>query len=251
MSSSPDVLSSPRTARARRIGLVAALVVAPWLLVLATGAGLLALSHGGNDSTGVGSLAVAAAHPGLYRLAMVLAMLGSLLMVPAVIGVMRLIGYRAARLGLIGGVVTAAAYICYFAMNSGDRFQLAMIARGDTGAEFGHVLDTSQNGASVLWYFLLFAVGSLVGTFMLGLALRRSRVVPWWAAASVMAWSVLKAPEFLGLRVAEIVGSVLLAIGFAVAARALSRVPLAVAAQQQIGENGAYPAVVALGVDQA
>jgi hypothetical protein len=35
-----------------------------------------------------------------------------------------------------------------------------------------------------------------------------------------MAWSVLKVPEFMGLRVAEIVGSVLLAIGFAVAARA-------------------------------
>lgn len=182
---------------------------------------------------------------------MVLAMLGSLLMVPAVIGIMRLIGYRAARLGLIGGVLTAAAYVCYFAMNSGDRFQLAMIARGDTGAEFGHVIDTSQNGASVVWYFLLFAAGSLIGTFLLGMALRRGGEVPWWAAASVMAWSVLKIPEFLGLRVAEIVGSVLLAIGFAVAARALSRVPLGVAAEPQVGEDGAYSAVVALGVDQA
>jgi hypothetical protein len=251
MSSSPDVFPSPRTARARRTGLVAALVVAPWLFVLANGAGLLETSHGGNDSTGVGALAVAAAHPGLYRSAMVFAMLGSLLMVPAIIGVMRLIGYRAARLGLIGGVLTAAAYICYFAMNSGDRFNLAMVARGDTGTEFGHVIDTSLNGASVVWYFTLFAAGSLIGTFLLGLALRRGRVVPWWAAASVMAWSVLKVPEFLGLRVAEIVGSVLLAIGFAVAARALSRLPLPAAAQPQVSENGEHPAVVAVGVDQA
>jgi hypothetical protein len=249
MSSSPDVFS-PRTARVRQQGLVAALIGAPWLLVLATGAGLLALSHG-DDSTGAGSLAVAAAHPGLYRSAMVFAMLGSLLMVPAVIGVMRLIGYRAAWLGLIGGVLTAASYICYFAMNSGDRFQLAMVARGDTGAEFGHVIDTSMNGASVVWYFLIFAAGSLIGTFLLGLGLWRGGVVPRWAAASVMAWSVLEVPQFLGLRDAEMVGSVLLAIGFAVVAYAVSRLPLAAAAQPQVSEDGEYPAVVALGVDQA
>jgi hypothetical protein len=170
MSSSPDVFSSPRTARARRTGLVAALIAAPWLLVLATGAGLLALSHGGSDST---------------------------------------------------------------------------------GAEFGHVIDTSLNGASVVWYFLLFAAGSLIGTFLLGLGLWRGGGVPRWAAASVMAWSVLEVPQFLGLRDAEIVGSVLLAIGFTVAAHAVSRLPLAAAAQPQVGEDGEYPAVVPVGVDQA
>lgn len=251
MTSSTDVLPPPPTARARRTGLVAAVIVAPWLFVLANGAGLLETSKGGNDNSGAGALALAAAHPGLDRFAMVTAMLGSLLMVPAVIGLMRLIGFRSARLGLIGGVLTAAAYICYFAMNSGDRFQLAMVARGDTGPEFGKIIDTSLNGASVVWYFLLFAVGSLVGTFLLGLALRRGRVVPWWVAATVMAWSVLKIPEFLGLRVAEILGSVLLAIGFAVVARTLSRQQLTAAAQPQIGEHRQHPAVVSLGVDQS
>ena len=66
-----------------------------------------------------------------------------------------------------------------------------------------------------------------------------------------MAWSVLKIPEFLGLQMAEIVGSVLLAAGFAAVARALSRRPLPVAAQPQEGENHEYPAVVPLGVDQS
>jgi hypothetical protein len=251
MSSSSDVFPVPRTARARRAGLVAALAAAPWLLVLGTVAGLLALGQGGSDSTGAGSLALAAAHPGLYRSAMVFTMLGALLMVPAVIGVMRLVGYRAARLGLIGGVLTAAAYISYFALDSGDRLTLALAARGDTGAEFGRVLDASLNGASVVWYSLLFAAGSLIGTFLLGLALWGSRVVPRWAAGSVLAWAVLKIPEFLGLRTAEAAGLVLLAVGFAVAARALSRVPLVAAAPPQVSEDGQYPAVVALGVDQA
>lgn len=98
MTSSPDVLPPIRTARTRRAGRAAALIVAPWLFVLANGAGLIETSHGGNDTTGAGALAWAAAHPGLERFAMVTAMLGSLLMVPATIGVMRLIGFRAARL---------------------------------------------------------------------------------------------------------------------------------------------------------
>jgi len=251
MTSSSDALWPPRTARARRLGLVVALIVAPWLFVLANAAGLWESRNGGNDSSGAGALALAAAHPGLDRFAMVTAMLGSLLMVPAVIGVMRLIGFRAAWLGLIGGVLTAAAYICYFAMNSGDRFPLAMMARGDTGPEYGKIIDASLNGASVVWYFLLFAVGSLVGTFLLGLALRRGRLVAWWAAAAVMAWSILKVPEFMGLRVAEILGSVLLAIGFAVIARTLSRQPLLADAEAQIGEHGQHPAVVSLGVEQS
>jgi hypothetical protein len=251
MTSSADALSPPRTARARRTGLVAALIVAPWFFVLANAAGLWETHGGGNDMTGAAALALSAAHPGLDRFAMVTAMLGSLLMVPAVIGVMRLIGFRAARLGLIGGVLTAAAYISYFAMNSGDRFQLAMVARGDTGAEYGKILDASLNGASVVWYFLMFAVGSLVGTFLLGLALRRGRVVPWWVAGTVMAWSVLKIPEFMGLRVAEVLGSVLLAVGFAALARTLSQLPLPAGAQPQVSEHGQHPAVVSLGVEQS
>jgi hypothetical protein len=125
-----------------------------------------------------------------------------------------------------------------------------MAARGDTGAEYGKILDDSLNGASVVWYFLLFAVGSLVGTFLLGLALRRSHVVPAWAAVAVMGWSVLKIPEFLGLRLIEVVGSVVLAIGFAVVGRYLSRQPLPTV-HAQVGQDGQHATVVAVGVEQA
>jgi hypothetical protein len=240
-----------RTACARQTGLGAALLIAPWFFVLANAAGFWETRHGGNDTSGADALALAAAHPGLDRFAMVTAMVGSLLMVPAVIGVMRLIGFRAARLSLIAGVLTAGAYIAYFAMNSGDRFQLAMVARGDTGAEYGKILDDSLNGASVVWYFLLFAIGSLVGTFLLGLALRRSRVVPTWAAVAVLGWSVLKIPEFMGVRIIEVVGSVVLAVGFAAVARELSRQPLATVVDPQVGQDGQYAPVVAVGVQQS
>lgn len=251
MTSPSDTQIPARTARTRRTGLSLALIIAPWFFVLANAVGFWETRHGGNDISGKDALALAAANPSLDRFVMVTAMLGSLLMVPAVIGAMRLIQFRAARLSLIGGVLTAAAYICYFAMTSGDRFQLAMVARGDTGAEYGKILDDSLNGASVVWYFLLFAVGSLVGTFLLGLALRRSHVVPAWAAVAVMGWSVLKIPEFLGLRLIEVVGSVVLAIGFAVVGRYLSRQPLPTVVHAQVGQDGQHPTVVAVGVEQA
>ena len=168
---------------------------------------------------------------------------------------MRLTQRRAARVGLVGGLLVSSAYICYFAMVSGDRFELAMAARGTNLDDYATVLDQSLNGASVVWYFLLFALGSLVGTFLLGLALRRSRSIPAWAALAVMAWSVLKIPELLGLWWTEVVGSVLLVAGFAAAGVVLWRqdpaTGSATAAVAEVDEHGHHATAVGVGVEQS
>ncbi|MEO7351512.1 MAG: hypothetical protein ABIR34_09605, partial [Marmoricola sp.] len=104
-----------RTARTRDLGLAASLMVAPWLIVLANTAHS-ATAGEIDDTTARGALESAAIHPLLGRWASLAAMVGALLLVPAVIGLMKLVRVRAARLGLIGGVLTAAGYICYFAM---------------------------------------------------------------------------------------------------------------------------------------
>jgi len=210
------------TAGFRRAALAAAMVVAPWGIVLANTSAAWETRHGGDDGTGTGALALAAAHPGAERFGMVAGMLGCLLMVPAVIGVMQLTRYRAAKLGLIGGVWTAAGYISYFGMLSADGITLAMAARGDHPGDYAQVLDASLNTGSVIWYYLVFLTGNLIGTLLLGLALFRSRSVPVWAAAAVIGWPVL---HIAGIIAAsewfEVAGAVLQAVGFAVAARCL------------------------------
>lgn len=121
-----------RTAGFRRRGMALAMLVGPVFFVLANAAGAWETRDGGDDMTGSAALALAAAHPGLERASMVTGMLGCLLMVPAVLGAMRLVEQRAARLGLVAGLMVSTAYVCYFAMLSGDRFTLTMAARAGT-----------------------------------------------------------------------------------------------------------------------
>jgi len=215
------------TARLRRAGLALALMVAPWGFVLANLSYAWATRAGGSDDTGAGALAIAAAHPALDRFGQVAAMLGAMLMVPASIGAMRLTHRHASRLGLIGGLLVGGAYIAYFAMVASDRFVQAMAARGDQLEDYARIIDDSLNGASVVWYFLLFALGNLVGTFLLGLALLRSHEVPAWAAGCVMAWSVLHlAGLAAGTEWFEVAGATLQSIGFAVVGLRVLRQPL-------------------------
>ncbi len=223
-----DPVHEAPTAGLRRAGLAAALFLAPWGLVAANTSYAWATRNGGDDSTGAHALALVGAHPTLARVAAVAAMIGSLLMVPAAIGAMRLIGYRAARLGLVGGVLVAAGYICYFAVVTGTFTTVAMVQRGGPLADYAAVLDASQQTAWTTWVFLLFVLGNLVGTFLLGLGLLRSHAVPAWAAAAVMAWPPLHVTGLVaGSEWFEVTGAILQAVGFAVVGARLLKRPAA------------------------
>lgn len=222
----PDTGTAAATARFRCIALAVALLAGPWGLVAANGIYAWMTRQGGSDLTGAGALALAGAHPGACRFSMVMAMFGSMLLVPAAIGAMRPTHHRAARLGLIGGVLVAAGYICYFAMVMSDRITLAMAAHGDHLADYAKVLDDSLNGASVVWVYLTFLIGNIAGTFLLGLALLRSRSVPAWAGWGVMGWPILHVIGLvLGTEWLEVAGALAQALGFASVAIYLLRQP--------------------------
>jgi hypothetical protein len=209
-----------RTARTRDIGLAVALVVAPWFIVVANTADSITSMDGADDLTPRGALALAAAHPTLEGWANLAGLLGSLLLVPAVIGIMKLVRLRAARLGLIGGVLTGSAYICYFALIFGGFTPAAMVAAGGSKPQNIAVLQALLDEPKTIWVYVLFAVGNIVGTFLLGLALLRARTVPAWAAYAVIAWPVL---HVLGLPWFEVIGAVLQAVGMLGVAMALLR----------------------------
>ncbi|MER7002044.1 hypothetical protein ABT297_03225 [Dactylosporangium sp. NPDC000555] len=218
LDSETETTTTPR----RPTALAAALFIAPWGFVVANAAYAWATRDGGSDSDGAGALALAAAHPGLTRLSALAAMLGSLLIVPAVLGVKRLIGDRSRRLAGIAAALTAGGYICYFAIVSSSFVTLAMARHGGAAADFATVLDEAQSDPSALWMFLLFVLGNIVGTVLLAVALFRSRAVAGWVALALGAWSPL---HIVGLVVGsewfEVAGAVSQAVALAAVGRAL------------------------------
>jgi hypothetical protein len=212
-----------RTASTRRVGLAVAMLVGPWLVVGAETAHALINPQGKDDIDPAVSLAVTADHLTVTRWASLAAMLGALLLVPAVLGVMRLVRTRAARVGLIGGVLTATGYLCYFALVFHGPFtQAAMVTTGGSTSQHIDVLQTfNDDPLGAMWVGPLFVLGNIVGTFLLGLALVRARTAGRLAGYALMAWSVLHVLSFSPF--VEVAGAVAQAMGLALAAVALLR----------------------------
>ena len=214
--STPDA----RTATTRRIGLAVAMFLAPWLIVAAELGNAVMTLRGGDDLEPSDDLALAGAHLTLNRWASLAALAGALLLVPAVLGVMRLVRVRAARLGLIGGVLTAAAYVCYFAMVFQGFTTAAMAKVGGSASQDVQVLQAVLDEPLTRWVYLLFVLGNFLGTFLLGLALVRARTAGRLAGLGMMAWPVFHA---LGFPFSDVIGAAAQAIGFGLAATALLR----------------------------
>src|SRR4029453_18616621 len=97
-----------RTATARRVGLAVAMLLAPWFIVAAEVGHAAMTLHGGDDLEPSSDLALASEHLTVDRWGSLAALVGALLMVPAVLGIMRLVPVRAAGRGVVAGVPTAA-----------------------------------------------------------------------------------------------------------------------------------------------
>jgi hypothetical protein len=213
-----------RAAGLRRACLAAALFTAPAGLFIVNTMYAWITRNGGSDGTGADALALVAAHPSAYRYGTLVVLIASLLMVPTALGAVRLIGDRAARLGFVGGTLVAAGYICYFAVSLTNFTVLAMAERGGPVADYAAVVDASQSEPAGVWVFLVFVVGNLIGTFLLGLALLRGRAVPVWAAIGVLAWPPLHVLGLaLGTEWPEVAGALVQAIGFGVVGARLLR----------------------------
>jgi hypothetical protein len=212
-----------RTAKTRRAALALAMFTAPWFIVMAEVGHSIANPQGKDDIDPAVALTIATDHTTLLRWASFAALMGAMLLVPAVLGVMRLVRTRAARLGLVAGVLTAAGYICYFALVLQGAFtETAMATVGGSTTQNVDVLQAVMDDPlGVRWVGPAFVLGNIVGTFLLGLALVRARTAGRWAGYGLIAWSVLHVLSFSPW--VEVVGAVAQALGLAVAAAALLR----------------------------
>ena len=222
-STAPAVVADDvrRIARTRQVGLALAMLTGPWLIVVANiGDSIMKLDGGGDDTTPRDALRLAAAHLTLDRWTNFSALIGSLLLVPAVLGAMRILRTSAARLTLVGSSLMIAGYICYFAIVFQGTTADAMVKVGGSAQQNIDILQAGLDEPLNVWVYLLFVLGNFAGTFMLGLALIRSRGILRLAGYGLIAWPVF---HLVGLPFFEALGAALQAVGFAIAAVVLLR----------------------------
>jgi hypothetical protein len=219
--------------RVRRTGAALALVLAPWGLVVTNALYYWSTRNGGDDSTGARALALVAPQPGLFRILLLAGMLGSLLLVPAVLAAMRL----APRSwpAFVGGTLMVAGYIGYFGVLLSNSTIIAMAEHGGPVADFAAVIDAGQQDATTGWVFLLFIAGNLLGTLLLAVGLLRSRATAVWAAVLILLWPPLHVVGLVvGNELFEVAGAIMQAAGLAGVAVAVLRAPSSHQPQQAI-----------------
>jgi hypothetical protein len=210
--------------RTRGVLAAVAMFLAPWGFVVTNAGYAWTIRNGGSDSTGAEALELVAPQPDLFRLIVVAGVLGCLLLVPAVLGTMRL----ASRswLVFVGGSLMIGGYICYLGVLLTNMKTIAMAEHGGPLADFAAVIDASESDPSTTWVFLLFIVGNLLGTLLFAIGLLRSRTVPSWAAIVIMLWPPLHVTGLVvGSELFEVTGAVLQGVGFAAIGALVLRTP--------------------------
>jgi hypothetical protein len=170
-------------------------------------------------------VAVIAQHPTRYYLFTILILTGSMLLVPALLGLMRLTRERAPGWGIAGGSLSLLGALVAIGDSASQLVIWQMGARGSDQAQMAALLKRFD---SALGSSLLFTIGGLailVGTVLLGIGLRRARSIPAWAAAGLPVGTFLNIAGFAAGSVSVLIlsGVVLLAalgsVGFAVLRR--------------------------------
>jgi len=143
--------------------------------------------NGGSDATGDAALALFSSAPSAWRLVALLSMAGSLLIVAGLPAALRVLRQARPRLSLVAGILMMTGYVAYFGIVAGTGLEIALATRNiDAGA----AIDASQDGLLSLPLMILFVVGNILGTFLLGLAVILGRQLPWTAGALIMAWPI-------------------------------------------------------------
>jgi hypothetical protein len=164
----------------------------------------------------IDKLGQVSAHESAMAWANVMDVLGLLLLPPAVVLVAWLAYRGAPRLALAGGVLAFLGYISLSAVTAGDALLTGAVDAPDRAAAVALVDAYWKTGPAVT-LLTVYLLGHLLGLLLLGAALWRSRRVPTWVGAAVVALVPLEiAEQVLGNHGPGVVGYLLVAAAFAV-----------------------------------
>ena len=186
--------SVPRVAAAQRllrVVLAVAIVGGPLAFVVG---GVLAPSI--HDTASSSIAANAAANPTANALHVAAFVLASYLLPLGAIGLARLAWRRTPWLATIGGLLAVVGWLPFSALAALDDLTVAM-ADLPNGASYAPLLDRFSTDPVMGSYLLVYVIGHLVAYVLLGAALLKGRVIPRWAAWSIIASSPLTIAAFV------------------------------------------------------
>ncbi|GIH05380.1 hypothetical protein Rhe02_34470 [Rhizocola hellebori] len=203
----------------RGAGLVAVIVLGPLSIAILR----LILPYGSGDDAATVAAKIAD-HPGAQAVTLWLTLIAMTTMVPGVIAVGLLAARHARTLGTWGMVLAVAGFSLLWATTSIDFAALAGVQSGIGQDNTAKLIGNLNANPGLTAATIVFVLGHILGTILIGVALLRRHVIPAWAA-----WMLIVSQP-LHLVFAVIVPSppldtaawALTTIGFAVAALAIT-----------------------------
>jgi hypothetical protein len=194
--SHPATTVTDPTAGFRRIGGAIALPLAFACQVVCNALYAQASMSGATDTgTGAETLEFYGRFAAQAHVMTVFALAGSLIAIPGLLAALRVLRPRKPRLGLWAVTLMIAGYVCYFGVVTTNFDTIALAA---LHPDAGDAIDAVQTMPGALAVFLVFVVGNLVGTLLLGIAVILCRDTPWYAGALIIGWPVGHVINLLG-----------------------------------------------------
>jgi hypothetical protein len=126
-------------------------------------------------------LAEVADDKGRYIAAGAAGTIGSLLLIPGMLGVMRLFRGRSITLGQIGAGLIAMGAIGLTGILAFNGFDIILADHADRAAAVEIYDQGDENGALLAYFLFFFFIGIVLGSILLAIALFRRRIVPIWS----------------------------------------------------------------------
>lgn len=187
--SPPPIVSGPQ----RLVRVLAAVAIVGGPLGYLLGGVLEPAAHADGRVT---IAANSAANPATNTIHLAAFMVASFLLPVGVVALAWLAHRRAPWLATIGGIFGVVGWLPFAALTALDDLAVAM-ARAPQGGSYATLWDGFAYDAVMNSYLIVYILAHLVAYVLLGIALHRARVIPAWAAASMIASSPVLIAAFV------------------------------------------------------
>jgi hypothetical protein len=141
-------------------------------------------------------LDVIAQHADRWYWFTLLLLVGSILLVPALLGIAALVAERAPRLGYLGGGLAALGALIAIGDVMSQFMSWQMVVNGADHAQMAALLERFDNAGGVSTVFSVGGLAILIGTVLITVGLIRGRVAPAWAAIGLTVAAVVNVAGF-------------------------------------------------------